>query len=239
MSTGKRVFLKRKLPEVGLIEAFNEIPTATISDAMGRMNAMHPRIKRMNKPLKPICAGPALTVRCRAGDNLLFQKALDMAMPGDVLLVDNEGGSKHSMMGEVLMRYAHNTRKIRAVVVDAPIRDLDAALEIDMPIYATGTVPTGPFRDGIGEVNVPISCGDIVVCPGDIVVCDGDGVIVVPLGNAEAILQKAEKLRSDDVAKIEKVMAGTYGRAWVERTLSEKGVEIIDGYYSVGEVEQG
>lgn len=231
MSISKRVFLQRPEPKQETIEAFQEISTAIVADAMGRINAIHPRIRRMNCKEGKIVAGPALTVRCRAGDNMLLQKALDMAKPGDVIVVGCERQENRAMMGEVLYQYACRTQKIGAIILDAPMRDIQGLAGIDMPVYATGTSPLGPFRDAVGEVNGPVNCGDLTVCPGDIVVCDLDGIVVVPLDEAEGILLEAQKMAIKDVEKTQKVLNGTYKRDFVDKTLQEKNVEIINGMW--------
>lgn len=229
MSVGNRIFLKRNLPLKQLLEAFAEIPTANIADTMGRLCAMHPRIRLMSQPERSIVAGPALTVKSRAGDNLFIHQAMDMAKEGDVIVVSNEADSSRSLMGEVMFRYCEYKR-IGALVLDGPIRDVEAVKKIQYPIYATGNTPGGPYKDGPGEINVSVSCGGVVVNPGDIVVMDADGVIVIPLKDGDRVLRDARKFQAQDAAKIMAASNGTANRSWVKKSLEEKQVEIIDGY---------
>lgn len=228
MSVGNRIFLKRNLPLKQLLEAFAEIPTANIADTMGRLCAMHPRIRLMSQPGRSIVAGPALTVKSRAGDNLFIHQAMDMAKEGDVIVVSNEADSSRSLMGEVMFRYCEYKR-IGALVLDGPIRDVEAVKKIQYPIYATGNTPGGPYKDGPGEINVSVSCGGVVVNPGDIVVMDADGVIVIPLKDGDSVLRDARKFQEQDAAKIIAASNGMANRSWVKKTLEEKQVEIIDG----------
>lgn len=176
MTVGGRIYLKKDNSGLELVKAFAKIPTANIADTMGRSCAMHPRIKLFSSPHGTVWAGIALTVKSRGGDNLLIHAALDMAREGDVIVVSNEGGvDNRSLMGEIMFTYAAY-KKLNGLVLDGPIRDVKSAKEIPLPIYATGSTPGGPYKEGPGEINVPISCGGISVNPGDIVVMDDDGV---------------------------------------------------------------
>lgn len=230
MPVGTRIYLKRPMPSSEILRKFEKIPTANIADTMGRSCALYPRIRLMSSPKKPITAGAALTVKSRAGDNLMIHKALDMAEAGDVIVVSNEGEQTRSLMGEVMFTYARY-RQLGALVLDGPIRDIDAANGMSFPIYATGTTPGGPYKEGPGEINVPISCGGISVCPGDIVVMDTDGVIIIPLEDAEAVLKAAQAFQEQDAAKVVAAANGTSKRGWVDKALAEKNIEIIDGCY--------
>ena len=117
------------------------------------------------------------------------------------------------------------------LVIDGPVRDVDALREMDLPVYVTGSTPGGPHKEGPGEVNVPIACGGISVHPGDIIVADADGIIVVPLKDAPEVLEAAGKFHEQDAAKVEAARNGTSNRAWVRKKLEEKKTEFIDGMY--------
>lgn len=230
MSIGNRVYLKRPMPPPELLREFEKIPAANIADTMGRSCALYPRIRLMSAPEKSITAGAALTVKSRAGDNLMIHKALDMAKEGDVIIVSNEGEQTRSLMGEIMFTYA-KYKNLGALVLDGPIRDNDAAGNMPYPIYATGTTPGGPYKEGPGEINVPISCGGISVSPGDIVVMDTDGVIIIPLEDAYEVLKAAQAFQAQDAAKVVAAANGTAKRDWVDKTLADKKIETIDGYY--------
>lgn len=231
MTVGGRIYLRKNEEGLKYLEAFAQIPTANIADTMGRSCALHPRIKLFSKPNVPVTAGIALTVKSRGGDNLLIHGALDIAKEGDVIIASNEGGvDNRSLMGEIMFTYA-SYKKLTGLVLDGPIRDVDAAREMALPIYATGSTPGGPYKEGPGEINVPISCGGISVNPGDIVVMDSDGVIIIPLKDAETVLAAAQKLQANDEAKVIAAGNGTANRAWVAKTLAAKDIEIIDDAY--------
>lgn len=231
MSVGNRVYLRRPLPPREILEAFNELSTACIADVMNRQSAMNPRIKLISNPRRERRVGPALTVKARAGDNLFLHKALDIAEEGDVIVVSNEGEQGRSLLGEIMATYAQDHKKLGALVLDGPIRDVSALAAKDFFIYATGSTPGGPYKEGPGEINVPIACGEVAVSPGDIVICDRDGVVVVPLGDAAAILAAAAKLQSEDAAKVEAARTGTAKRDWVDKKLENIHCEVIDAAY--------
>lgn len=224
---GLRVFLKRELPTWEYVEPFRSIPASNIADCMSRFFAMNQAIKLLSKGEELNMTGYALTVRARPGDNLAFHKALDMAHERDVIIVSNEGTVSHSLMGEVMARYAER-KKIAGIVVDGPIRDIDAISQMSLPIYGTGFTPGGPYKTGPGEINVPIACGGVSVMPGDVVVGDKDGVIVVPKADIAVVLEKAQEFQKADRAKLLAAMSGTSKRDWVDASLADLQCEIID-----------
>ena len=231
MSVGKRIYLQRELPDMKLVEEFKNIPASNTADVMGRNSAMNPRIHLVSKPKAQMMAGPAYTVKCRAGDNLALHAALNFCQEGDVLVVSTEEDNTRALMGEIMMAYLCYTKKIAGIVLDGPIRDIDEIGNWDFPVYCTGTTPGGPYKEGPGEINVPIACGGVSVNPGDIILADPDGVIVIPRKDAPVILEDAKKFMAADAAKLPAAKNGTANRAWVQKTLDEKGFEIIDDVY--------
>ncbi|MEA5092784.1 Regulator of ribonuclease activity A [bioreactor metagenome] len=231
MSVGKRIYLKRVMPDPEIMKQFKAIPASNTADVMGRSCAMNPRIKLVSSPKAQMMVGPAYTVKCRAGDNLLLHAALNYCNEGDVLVVSNEGDDTRSLIGEVMMAYLYYTKKIAGIIIDGPIRDIDEIGKWDFPVYCNGTTPGGPYKEGPGEINVPISCGEISVNPGDIILADPDGIIVIPLKDAVTVLADAKKFQADDEAKLIAAKNGTAKRDWVEKSLADKGFEIIDDVY--------
>ena len=230
MSIGKRIILKRPMPSQELLDGFAGLPAANIADTMGRSCAMNPRIRLMSG-FQGVMVGPALTVKARAGDNLFLHQALDMSQPGDIIVVSNDEDRTRSLMGEIMFTYAKYQRKLGGLVLDGPIRDVDAVRAMDLPVYATGSTPGGPHKEGPGEINVPIACGGISVNPGDIIVADCDGIIVIPLKDAPAVLEAARKFHEQDAAKVEAARNGTSNRAWVKKTLEAKNAVFLDRSY--------
>ena len=230
MSIGFRVYMKRVLPPKGLVDAFRALPASNVADCMGRISAMSAEIRLMSKPFADSVAGAALTVKARPGDNLMLHKALNMAGEGDFIVVSNGGDRSQSLMGEIMASYARS-KNVAGIVIDGPIRDVGALRELDIPVYATGSTPGGPFRKGPGEVNVPVACGGIHVTPGDIILADSDGVIVIPRNDAAALLEEARKFSANDQAKLAAAKAGTQDRSFVDKILAESGCEIIQSVY--------
>ena len=231
MAVGKRIYLKRDMPDPEIMEQFKEIPASNTADVMGRSCAMNPRIHLVSKPKAQMMVGPAYTVKCRAGDNLLLHAALNYCQEGDVLVVSNEEDDTRALIGEVMMAYLKYTKKIAGIILDGPIRDIDEIGHWDFPVYCTGTTPGGPYKEGPGEINVPIACGGVSVNPGDIILADPDGIIVIPQKDAAVILEDAQKFKAADEKKLAAAKDGTANRNWVEKSLEEKGVEIIDDKY--------
>lgn len=231
MPVGKRIYLKREMPDPEIMAQFKTIPASNTADVMNRSCAMNPRIHLVSKPKDQMMVGPAYTVKGRAGDNLTLHAALNLCGEGDVLVVSNEEDTTRALMGEVMMAYLRYTKKIAGIILDGPIRDIDEIGQWDFPVYCTGTTPGGPYKEGPGEINVPISCGGISVNPGDIILADPDGIIVIPRQDAAAILEEAKKFQAADEKKLAAAKDGTANRAWVEKSLQEKGYEIIDDVY--------
>lgn len=231
MAVGKRIYLKREMPDPEIMEQFKSIPASNTADVMARNCAMNPRIKLVSSPKAQMMVGPAFTVKARAGDNLALHAALNFCNEGDVLVVSNEEDDTRALMGEIMMAWLRYTKKVAGIVLDGPIRDIDEIGKWDFPVYCTGTTPGGPYKDGPGEVNVPIACGGVSVNPGDIILADPDGVIVIPRKDAAQVLKDAQEFQAADEKKLIAAREGTSNRAWVDKSLADKGFEIIDDIY--------
>ena len=194
---------------------------------MNRIFGLSPEIKRMSSQGR-MMVGVALTVKTRAGDNLMIHQALEMATEGDAIIVSNEGDRSRALIGEVMAQYAQCTRKIKGLVFDGAIRDIDEISKMEMPIYATCYTPSSPFKEGPGEVNIPIAMGGIPVMPGDIIIGDGDGVIVIPKTDAEKVLEEAKIVSQKDTAKIQVAKNGTSNKSWVVDKLLEKKYNFVN-----------
>jgi 4-hydroxy-4-methyl-2-oxoglutarate aldolase len=154
-------------------------------------------------------AGSALTVKAAPGDNLIIHKAITMAEPGDVLVVDGDGYTGTAYLGE-LMAASCRANGLAGVVVDGAVRDRVELAEMGFPVYARGVNPQGPFKQDPGSINVTVSVGGVTVDPGDVVVGDGDGVAVVPSADAEAVLADAREKVAAEAELRERVEDGEY-----------------------------
>ena len=153
-------------PESRLVDAFRGAATGNVCDALGRSAAMSYRIKPVGFQ-GPAAAfvGVAFTIKARPVDNLVVWKALELAEPGDVIVIATGGHLEHSTWGDLTSRVAA-ARGLAAVVTDGAVRDVDGILEAGVPVFAAAVPPNSPWNDGPGEINVAVSCGGQVVRPG-------------------------------------------------------------------------
>lgn len=212
---------RRVSPEVQ--ERLGRIETATLSDTMGRHGAMSHRIRPLERGMRLV--GNALTVQCWRGDNLMVHKALQLAQPGDVLVIDTGRTYDGTVMGRNMSLFAQRVG-VAGIVVDGSVRDTAALIEMGFPVYCVGVVPRSAYKQGVGSVNVPVTCGDLVVNPGDIVVGDDDGVVVVPHQIAEEVADAAERRNAMEAQQEQDVQGEDlpleilYGDTWVDERLA-------------------
>jgi regulator of RNase E activity RraA len=219
---GLQILQRRRQVSARIIQAFADIPVANVSDCMTRMTGGGPRLRPMHKGGK--LAGPALTVKARPGDNLMIHKALDMAQPGDVIVVDAGGDLTNSLFGELMVNYAIQ-RRIGGVVLHGAIRDLDVIAAGDFPVYAGGVTHRGPYKDGPGEINVPIAIDGMVIQPGDLILGDADGLLCVPFEDTERVLAASlEKVALEKVT-LANISAGKHDTSWVDARLKAIGCD--------------
>jgi regulator of RNase E activity RraA len=171
--------------------------------------------------------GPALTVKTRPGDNLMVHKAIDIAQPGDVIVVDAGGVLVNAIIGELMSTLAEK-KGVAGFIIDGSIRDAGALRAGSFPVFAAGVAHRGPYKDGPGEINCPISIDGMIVEPGDLVVGDDDGVLCVPYDDVTAILKDAKAKKATEEKAMEQILAGTSDRRWVDEALKRLGVEIKD-----------
>ncbi|RYY99928.1 MAG: RraA family protein [Comamonadaceae bacterium] len=206
--------------DTAAIDALRGLPTSVIGDVMGGRLVGTTALRPVNRSAVT-AAGNAVTVRVRAGDNLLIHKALDLLQPGDVLVVDGEGDTTRALVGEIMMTSAR-VRGAVAFVMDGAIRDVDAFEEHRFPCWARGISLRGPYKDGPGSINVPVTVGGMLVRPGDVLVGDTDGVVAVPVVLAQEVAAKARAKVAQEQETIAAILAGTYSSAWVDAALKQK-----------------
>ncbi len=202
------------------IDALRGVPSSVIGDVMGRLTGTT-ALRPVHRSPLAVC-GNAVTVRVRAGDNLLIHRALDMLQPGDVLLVDGEGDVSRALVGEIMMTSARVKGAV-AFVMDGAVRDVDAFEEHRFPCWARGISLRGPYKDGPGSINQPVTVGGMLVHPGDVVVGDTDGVIAVRPDEALAVAKLAHEKVAHERQTIADILAGKYSSDWVKTTLAQKG----------------
>jgi regulator of RNase E activity RraA len=216
MSTYKAI---RKVPsapqaEPNVIAMLREIPVAALSDNMHRnigTVGLHP----YHRPGKTTMAGTAVTARSRGGDNLTYLRALEFCRPGDVLVIDAGADLNNAAVGGILSFYAAHIG-VAGLVIDGALRDVAEIRERDFPVYARGVTHRGPYKDGPGEINVPISVGGMVVNPGDIVVGDQDGLLAIPQAGIEALIEKARAHLEGEAKTIQAMKEGRWDRSFID-----------------------
>jgi regulator of RNase E activity RraA len=203
---------------------FTTLPVANVSDCMSRLTGGGPRLRPYHG--EGVLSGPAFTVKTRPGDNLMVHKALDIASPGDVVVVDAGGDLTNSIVGEIMISYAMS-RGLAGLVINGSIRDSDAVRKLKFPVYAAGVTHRGPLKSGPGEIGRSIAFDGMVIEPGDLIIGDGDGVLCIPFDEVEEIYQAATaKKKAEDEILADLKAGGSIDRAWVDATLEQLGCKL-------------
>ena len=220
MTIGFRILERKKKVALNIAKEFLTLPVANVSDSMWRLTAGGSRLRPMHKSGQ--MAGPALTVKSRPGDNLMLHKAIDMAEPGDIIVCDAGGDLTNSLMGELMLAHAMK-RGVGGFVLVGAVRDVEAFLDVNLPVFAAGVSHRGPYKDGPGEINVSVAIDGMVIEPGDLVIGDWDGVLSIPLDDVESILKKTNEKQAAEAVDMAKIEAGEWDRSWVDKTLKDRG----------------
>jgi regulator of RNase E activity RraA len=220
---GFRVHQQWRRPDEAALAAFGKASSAQVADCMSRLGAMDAGIKPVWP--SPRVVGAALTVWCHAGDNLMLHKALSLAVPGDILVMNTQGNTSSSGFGELIATSAAKIG-VRGVIVDGTVRDVEAFHALKLPVYARGLCPNGCHKDGTGEVGAIIACGGVAVRPGDILIADRDGVAVVPLDDAAEVAKLAEDQIAREEKRLAEIEKGVLVRPEIDEQL--RRLKIID-----------
>jgi 4-hydroxy-4-methyl-2-oxoglutarate aldolase len=207
-------------PEAELVRKFCDFASANLADAMGRFHFMDPGVR--SRTGVPLC-GVAVTVMARPGDNLMVHKAMEIAQPGDIVVVSTNGNTTNAVFGE-LMGHSAVASKLGGLVVDGAVRDVEELIALRFPVFSRTVSAGGCDKDGPGEINVPIACGNTVVMPGDIVLGDSQGVVVIPQQDAADVLQLVIALKDREARRIEEIASGQIFKREIDDTLKSKGV---------------
>lgn len=197
-----------------ILAALRDIPLAALSDNMHR-NIGTVGLRPYHRPVAQTMAGTAVTARSRGGDNLTYLRALEFCRPGDVLVIDAGGDLNNAVVGGILSFYAASIGVV-GVVIDGAIRDVAEIREREFPVYARGVTHRGPYKDGPGEINVPVSVGGMVVNPGDIVVGDQDGLLAIPQEGVEQLIEKARAVLDAEAETMRAMKEGRWNRAFID-----------------------
>jgi RraA family protein len=197
-----------------LIAAFKTAATAVISDNLARLPGA--------VGLRPFhrggtMAGTALTVRTAGGDNLFIHQALELIRPGDVIVVDGGGDIGRALVGEIMASIAAH-RGAAGFVIDGAVRDAGVLAKSDFPCFARAAIHRGPYKNGPGAINVPVTVGGMVVTPGDIVIGDEDGVVAFPQAIATELLSAVRAQEAKEAEILKSICEGRYTGAYAKKS---------------------
>jgi 4-hydroxy-4-methyl-2-oxoglutarate aldolase len=224
--TTPAVYLRVNRVDASICAQALEVTVADLHEStahLGYTGLMSARMKRVTAGAK--IAGPAVTALCQPGDNLMMHRALRLANPGDVLVVQCQSETSAAQWGDVATSYAM-AKGLAGVVVQGCVRDTDTVTGLGFPVWATCVWPVHADKGKGGGVNIPISCADVIVRPGDLVVADGDGVIVIPRQEAAVVLKAAQvkMQREADIAAAVREGAAVWDLSGAAQSYAKLGI---------------
>jgi len=217
---GFRIRTSFERPDPAVVAGLAAYDTPAISDLMNRLYAMSSGIQCLTGGVSKL-AGPACTVKVFPGDNLMVHKSLDIAQPGDVVVIDTSSSGMTAVLGDLISTKARH-RGIAGFVVDGLVRDLAAIRALEgFAVFARGVTPIGPLHRGPGEINYLISAGGVVVHPGDVIIGDHNGVVAIPHGIAASLLMRLESRAEAEAEYKDAVARGEFSNNWVDSLLAQ------------------
>ncbi|MGH3937592.1 MAG: RraA family protein [Pseudonocardiaceae bacterium] len=191
-------------PMDGLVEKFLTIDSTAICDADKTTRVMDSAIRPRSTRTRIL--GPAFTVRCR-DDFLAVLRAVEMALSGDVVVVDG-GGREIALAGELFARGAL-VRGLGGIIVDAGYRDMAYVSGCELPIYSRFVTPLAGTASKLGELQIPVTCGGVSVNPGDIILADDEGVIVIDPNAVRTLLESSAAIKEVEGKLIDRLNTGS------------------------------
>lgn len=178
-------------PTKAQIDAFQNVPTSFVVDAMQGGGTMSPNIRPLgeSRDINCVAAGPALTVDSGPADVLSILAALDTVQPGDIVINATDGHQGCASAGDRVAAFLKNSGAV-GLVTDGPVRDYAGLVDVGLPIWCTGLNPNTPFAHGPGRIGQPVQIAGSHVETGDMVVADFDGVVVVPFARLDEVIER-------------------------------------------------
>ena len=195
-------------PDEHAVASLGELGVATVHEAMGRRGLMKPYLRPVYPAAK--AAGPAVTVLCHPGDNLMIHAAVEVCRPGDVMVVALVAESTDGMFGELLAT-SLRAHGVVGMVIDAGTRDIARLTEMNFPVWSRAISAQGTVKETAGSVNVDVVCAGAIVHPGDVIVGDQDGVVVVPRAQAVEIAKLGGQRRAKEEGTRDRLRSGELG----------------------------
>jgi 4-hydroxy-4-methyl-2-oxoglutarate aldolase len=214
-------------PDAEAARALGELGVATVHEAQGRTGLMLPYMRPIYSSAK--IAGPAVTVSCQAGDNLMIHASVEVCKPGDVLVVTTTSESTDGMFGELLAT-SLRAHGVLGLVIDAGVRDVADLTAMEFPVWSKAISSQGTVKASAGSVNVAVVCAGVIVHPGDVIVGDVDGVVVVPRERAAEVARLGRQRVEKEEQNRQRLRAGELGLDMygLRAKLKELGVEYVD-----------
>jgi 4-hydroxy-4-methyl-2-oxoglutarate aldolase len=214
-------------PDAAAVKLLGELGVATVHEAQGRRGLMRPYMRPIYSEAR--VAGPAVTVSCQPGDNLMIHASIDVVQPGDVLVVTTTSESTDGMFGELLAESCR-AHGVVGLIMDAGVRDVGEITAMQFPVWSKAICAQGTVKNSPGSVNIPVVCAGAAVQPGDVIVADQDGVVVVERAMAVEIAALGDKRRAKEEGTRARLRAGEKGLDFygLRAKLKELGVEFVD-----------
>jgi 4-hydroxy-4-methyl-2-oxoglutarate aldolase len=212
-------------PTAAQLAAFAGVPTGFAVDAQNGQGAIDHRIK----PLWPEVgfAAPAVTADCGPRDNLGLFVAIEVAQPGDVLVLATGAYEATSLLGDHVAAMAKN-KGIVAFVTDGLVRDVEGLLQVGLPVWCRGVSPNSPYKSGPCEIGTAVSLGGVTIESGDLLVGDRDGVVVVPQARIDEVAAALAQVRTKETEMGAAIDAGLITPDWVGELLGSSRTRVLD-----------